>query len=203
MKTIEGWIIQYGKLSRPITLPNNIVVREQFAPAALADSVTAINAGAMQAEANIEHDDNALCRIGVTGDGKNVRIENREEGVYAYVDILPDTVSQDVYTKINAGVISDFSIEFKAPEGYEPTYAAQADGSYVRTFTRAILTGFAVTTAGLYPDAKIVAAKETPDATRSIRKADVEVIERELAEIQRLHAATLYHRYNAFNLGIR
>jgi HK97 family phage prohead protease len=153
---IEGWLIRYNDFSLPLELPSGKLCYEIIQPNAFAESVAAITMGNRTIEANIEHVDDAISRIGLTG--KNVTIENLAEGVYATIRMLGDSLSNDVFIKAQAGVVSGFSVEFNpSPATSGPEYSI-VDGNYVRSWSRLELCGFAICTQPCYPTAQIVRA---------------------------------------------
>ena len=166
MKTIEGWLIKYGKPSSPLTLGNGKTVVEMIAPGAFADSVDQINAGKHSIEANIEHVDDAISRIGLSG--KNIKVENRSEGVYATINLPDETLSNDVFAKAKLGIISGLSIEFGTIKGFDPVYSNDG-GNYIRTINKASLNGFAICAKPAYPDAQITAATGNGEQPITIR----------------------------------
>ena len=188
MKTLEGWIIKYNKASAPMKLSNGRTVTEYMSENAFKASVDAINAGAYQIEANIEHNqNNALNRIALSG--QNLKLENRSEGVYFTCNLSDETVSNDIFEKARAGIVTGLSIEFDKTPGIEPAYSTDGAGNYTRTFKSAILKGFAITAKGFYPDAQITSAVETVN-TRSNATVELETIVKEIATIEhqnRLH----------------
>jgi HK97 family phage prohead protease len=205
-KTIEGWLIRYNALSRPIELPSGRKVFEVIQSDAFAESVAAIVAGTATIEANIEHVDDVICRIGLSG--KNVTVENRTEGVYATITLLDDTLSADVFAKAQAGIVTGLSVEFDpSPANSEPSYEL-VDGNYLRKWSKLSLRGFAITVDPAYPDSQIVKTTETQ--ARSLRKADAERIMAEITAIEsrsadeavRVGQREFYER-QAFILGIR
>jgi HK97 family phage prohead protease len=209
-RTIEGWLIRYNSLSLPITLPNGRQVFETILPGAFADSVAAINRGEATIEANIEHVDDAISRIGLTG--KNVTVEHRAEGVYATVRLVGDTISNDLFLRVQAGLVGGMSVEFKpSPANAEPAYTL-ANGSYVRTWAKLSLRGFAITASPAYPDSQITKATESPatgtEAPAFTRSIDTAEAARILAEIEQHEAAALiqrqrdYYEHQKFLLGI-
>ena len=212
MKTraLEGWLIQYNKPSRPVTLPSGRKVYEVILADAFRESVDAINAGAATIECNLEHVDDAICRIGLTG--KNVKVENRAEGVYATVTLIGDTVSDDVFARAQAGIVTGLSVEFEpSPLGVEPVYEL-VSGDYLRKWSKLTLKGFAITAEPMYPDAQIVkategevAAVEESTYARSITAADLEKMQADIEAIESQAAADSrkYYEYQAFLLGIR
>jgi len=207
MKTraLEGWLIQYNKPSRPVTLPSGRKVYEVILADAFRESVDAINAGAATIECNLEHVDDAICRIGLTG--KNVKVENRAEGVYATVTLIGDTVSDDVFARAQAGIVTGLSVEFEpSPLGVEPVYEL-VSGDYLRKWSKLTLKGFAITAEPMYPDAQIVKATEGEVATfaRSFSAADLANIQADIErrEIQAAEDSRKPYEYEAFLLGIR
>ena len=167
-KTIEGWLIRYGELSHPIELPSGKSLYEVIMQNAFFESVEAIRAGRQTIEANIEHVDNAISRIGLTG--KNVAVENRTEGVYATISLLGDSLSNDMFVKAKAGVVTGFSVEFDPdPVIATPIYSTTSTGMYVRGWNRLKLRGFALCTEPCYPTAQVVrvSAFSGKPATRS------------------------------------
>jgi len=186
-RTIEGWLIQYGKPSRPVKLPNGRQVYEVIMQDAFRESIDQINAGAATIECNLEHEDNALCRIGLSG--KNVRLEHRKEGVYATIDLIGDSLSDDVFKKAQAGIVDGLSIEFDpVPMNAEPSYGL-VDGNYVRKWSKLQLKGFAICAEPMYGDSRIVKATEgadVEDATfaRSFRDADLEKMQADIESIE-------------------
>jgi HK97 family phage prohead protease len=193
-KVLEGWLIKYGQPTQPISLANGKSVTEVIAPGAFKASIDAINAGTATIEANIEHVDDAISRIGLSG--KNVKVEDRPEGVYTIITLTDDTLSNDVFAKAQAGIVTGLSVEFQAPGAIEPAYSIDANGNYVRTYNTLTLTGFAICTDPAYPDAQIVAAKETTSA-RSIAKTEVAKIAAEVVAFdaaRELARKTEYHR---------
>jgi HK97 family phage prohead protease len=211
-RTIEGWLIRYNSLSLPITLPNGRQVFETILPGAFADSVASINRGEATIEANIEHVDDAISRIGLTG--KNVTIEHRAEGVYATVKLVGDTISNDLFLRVQAGLVGGMSVEFKpSPANAEPAYSL-ANGNYVRTWAKLSLKGFAITASPAYPDAQITKATEGtaaaaaatgPAFTRSIGTAEAARIQSEIEQIETRAAVDRqrdYYEHQKFLLGI-
>jgi HK97 family phage prohead protease len=205
-RTIEGWLIRYNTLSLPITLPNGRQVYETILPGAFAESVAAINRGEATVEANIEHVDDAISRIGLSG--KNVTIEHRAEGVYATVRLVGDTISNDLFARVQAGLVGGMSVEFKpSPANAEPSYSL-ANGSYVRTWSKLELKGFAITANPAYPDSQITKASEgaqAPAFTRSVGTAEVTRIESEIHQHEAraaLQRQRDYYQHQKFLLGI-
>jgi HK97 family phage prohead protease len=205
-RTIEGWLIKYNSPSQPITLPTGRKVYEMILPGAFAESVDAINRGAATVEANIEHVDDAISRIGLSG--KNVTVEHRNEGVYATVRLVGDTISADLFARVQAGLVTGMSVEFEpSPPDAEPAYQL-VNGDYVRTWNKLTLAGFAVTTDPAYPEAQITKATETaaaPAFTRSLATAEITRIQ---AEIERTEATDMkrqheFYEHQAYLLGIR
>jgi HK97 family phage prohead protease len=183
-KKIEGWLIRYNEMSRPIELPSGRKVFEVIQSDAFAESVAQIIAGTATIEANIEHIDDAISRIGLSG--KNVLIENLAEGVYATINLLDDSLSADVFAKAQAGIVTGLSVEFDpSPANAEPSYEL-VDGNYLRKWSRLTLRGFAICVSPMYPGAQIVKASETVDASaaRSIGSTEVEKIRREIAAME-------------------
>lgn len=188
-----GYITKYGDLSLPLKLPNGKQVYERIMPDAFADSVASINRGDVQILCNVEHNDGALLQIGRTGPGGNVTVENRDDGVFVRVTMLPDTVSQDLYTKIAAGLVNGLSVEFKPADGVEPGYAVDANGDYVRSWSRLNLTGFAVTAGPLYPTATITAVR-----SRSIPVNEIATIASEIEKIEQAQGRIQLYEYESF-----
>jgi HK97 family phage prohead protease len=185
--TIEGYIIKYNTLSRPIALPNGRNVYERILPGSFAESVAS---GAM-VKANVEHQqNNALTKLGDTS--TNIKLEHRPDGVFATVALLDDTLSQDVFKRVAGKLVNGASIEFKPYAGVEPTYSTLPNGDYLRTWNgRLNLSGFAVVDEGMYADAQIFA--------RSIDAAEKELIVAQIAVIE----SRLTYEYEAWMLGIR
>jgi len=213
-RTIEGWLIRYGKPSRPVTLPNGRKVYEVILADAFAESVDAINAGTATIEANIEHTDDAICRLGLSG--KNVKIENRPEGVYATINLISDSISDDIFTRVQAGLVNGLSVEFSPdPPDAEPAYEL-LNGDYLRKWEKLQLTGFAVTVDPMCGDSRIVAATEgaapaveagvgEASFARSFKSADLAKMQADIERIEAQAAAESRKRweYEAFLLGIR
>jgi HK97 family phage prohead protease len=181
-KSFGGWAIRYLSPSIPLTLANGREVIEIFEVGAFAESVDAINAGRAQIEMNIEHEDNALCRIGLTG--ANLAVSNMPEGVWAALTIAGDSVSRDMFEKIKAGIVGGLSVEFRLPDGYEPAFELDARGGYVRRVAKAILTGIAVTVEPAYPSSRIVSVSEA----RTIRARNATQIVREVELLSERYA---------------
>ncbi|MCL2646028.1 MAG: HK97 family phage prohead protease [Phycisphaerales bacterium] len=208
-RTIEGWLIQYNKPSRPVTTPNGRKVYEVIMQDAFRESVDAINAGAATIECNLEHVDDAICRLGLSG--KNVRLEHRKEGVYATIDLIGDSLSDDVFKRAQAGIVTGLSVEFDpSPPDAEPSYELVA-GSYIRKWSKLTLKGFAICAEPMYADAQIVKATEGATLegeatyTRSTNTADLERMQADIEAIETKAAADSrqYYEYQAFLLGIR
>jgi HK97 family phage prohead protease len=202
IRTVEGWLIKYESLSEPVTLPSGRKVYEVISSGAFNASVDAINAGQAVIECNVEHTDDALCRLGITG--RNVTVQNRPEGVYGIVQFIGDTVSSDVFARIQAGIVSGMSVEFTASPGVEASYSTTPTGDYVRRWSSLILRGFAITAAPAYPEAQITKATDGVAYVRSIRKADVQSIVDEVAKLEtRVTGEQRIYEYEKFLLGIR
>lgn len=188
---VEGYAIKYGDSSLPLKLPNGKLVYEKINAGAFADSVAAINRGDVQIKCNVEHDGGALLQIGRTGEGGNITLEHRPDGVFIRMNLLPDTVSQDLFTKIAAGLVNGLSMEFRPADGVEAAYSVDANGNYIRAWSRLNLVGVAVTAGPLYPTATITSVR-----SRAIPSTEIATIS---AEIERLGMAKLYE-YESFIL---
>ena len=203
-RVIEGWLVKYNLPSRPLTLPSGRQVFEVIQTDAFVESVNAINAGTEAAiECDIEHKKNdALMRLGTSD--INVKVENRSEGVYATVALINDTISDDIFKRINAGFVRGFSIEFDPrPKDAEPAYEL-INGNYLRKWARITLRGFAVTADPMYPDAtitKVTEGEQVAAFARSMKQADIDLVTAEIEqlEMQRQH---LHYKYESFLLGI-
>lgn len=178
---IEGYIIRYNSLSNPWELQGGKQLAERFAAGAFSESVNNIVAGLQKIKVNVEHGrDNALLQIGSTE--SNVELEHRDEGVYMRMQLIDDSVSDDLYKKIKANFVNGLSIEFKPYPGEEPSYET-FDGNYVRTYRRARLDGFSVVADPRYPDAQVFA--------RSMNEDELSLIASEVAAHERYKIAVL------------
>lgn len=202
-RTAEGWLIKYGMPSAPIKLPSGRSLTEIIQAGAFIASIDAINAGQAEIEANVEHVDDAICRIGLSG--KNVVVQNRPEGVYATLQFLSDTISNDLFARIQAGIVTGLSVEFSPAPGIEAAYSVDADGNYVRTWTQLILTGFAITAGPAYPDSQIIKVTDGATFTRSLKSAEVAKIAAEIEAIEqaRIAGRNAIYEHEKFLLGIR
>jgi HK97 family phage prohead protease len=203
-RTIEGWLIRYGQRSRPLALPNGRTVYEIIEPDAFRDSVAAINAGLATIEANIEHrKDDALMRLGTTD--LNVTVEHRAEGVYAAVKLMPDSISEDLFVRIESGMVRGLSVEFAPAPGVEAAYEVLGDGNYLRRWSTLLLRGFAVVAEPAYSGSTITRTTAAPaDATfaRSLSAADAEQAAADIARIEATKQRQ-YYEYQGFLLGVR
>jgi len=195
MRQISGYLIKYDSNSSPLNLGNGKTVIERFSPNSFADSVASINAGQRSIEANIEHQqNNAIVRLGITG--KNVKLEHRNDGVFATIDLIDDTISNDVFERAKAGIVNGLSIEFKPT--INPSITA-SNGQYFRTITRADLTGFGIVAKPAYPESTITNVSES----RALSAADVVAITEEIKAHEKTRGQLDIYQYEAWLLGIR
>lgn len=202
-RSIEGWAIRYNSRSVPLTLPSGRLVYEQFTTGAFERSVAEINSGAAAISANVEHAKGALTLLGASG--KNLQLEARPEGVFVRLALLDETLSNDLWAKIAAGLVRGFSIEFGKYPGEEPAYS-NVGADYLRTFARAQLLGLAITDGPVYSDSTITAALEQPAAmARSLSAAETTSLAGEVDAYERVAAAGRLEReyYEAWMYGVR
>ena len=194
-RTIEGWLIKYNSFSKPFKLNNGRLVSEVFLSGAFADSVRALNAGEYEAEINVEHRMNdALMRLATTQ--YNAEISHRDDGVYIVIDILDDSVSNDIFVKTKNKIVKHFSIQFQLIPGIEPSYDA-VGGNYIRKISAARLQGGSVVAKPAYDDALIT--KVTEDGAvvfargAEISHEELELIEKEIGRVPSQYPCELYH----------
>jgi len=195
-KNIEGYIIKYNRPSKPFVMPNGKRVYEIIPQDAFKQSVDDINAGKYQATADLEHETDALNQLGITG--SNLTLENRPDGVFMRMSLLPDSnISDELFARIRAGVVKGLSINAKFNPTQEPSYKT-VNGDYIRTMPSPMeLRGFAITADPAYPDAQVSVAEGS--FKRSLSAAEITQLSKEIEAIER----TRYYNLWGFALGVR
>lgn len=173
---IEGIVVPYNRLSLPLATRNGMPIFEMVLPGAFTDSIAAIKRKAYGIKVNVEHDEGAMMQIGSEA---NVALEERPEGLWMRMAFIDDSISDDLFKKIEAGFVRGLSMESSPLTPADIPQYQQIEGrGYIRKLPRLRLHGFAITNKPAYPDATITNAGAT--FVRSISETEIAQIEKEL-----------------------